>query len=144
MKKVIFAAGLTAVLLITSACGDKAASDDGPETVPVEWVNAHIQKDQGTMVELLDKEQSALDPEDEADNDLKVENYQLTEWKADNDRYFYEIKYEHPEENRMKTDRMEVVQTNDGWKRAKYGDISDFDELVSSLEPKVLEELHNQ
>lgn len=144
MKKVIFAAGLTAVLLITSACGDKAANGNGPETVPVEWVNAHIQKDQGTMVELLDKEQSALDPEDEADNDLKVENYQLTEWKADNDRYFYEIKYEHPEENRMKTDRMEVVQTNDGWKRAKYGDISDFDELVSSLEPKVLEELHNQ
>ena len=142
MKKVIFAAGLTAVLLITSGCDDKAATEDGPETVPVEWVIAEVQKDQATMLDLLDEKSKALDPEDEADNDLTIENYKLTEWKADDDRYFYEIVYEHPEKSRMVTERMEVIQVEDGWKRTTYSDLSNFDTFVADLQPEVLKEMY--
>lgn len=144
MKKWIVAAGLTTTIFVTAACGSEKVNGQGPSNIPVEWVNAHIQKDQGKMAELLEKEQSLIDPEDKADNDSQVENYKLTEWKVDDDRYFYEIVYEHPEEGRLKTDKMEVIQTDDGWKRSKYGEINDFDQLVANIEPKVLKELHNQ
>lgn len=144
MKKWIVAAGLTTTIFVTAACGSEKVNGQGPSNIPVEWVNAHIQKDQGKMAELLEKEQSLIDPEDKADNDSQVENYKLTEWKVDDDRYFYEIVYEHPEEGRLKTVKMEVIQTYDGWKRSKYGEINDFDQLVANIEPKVLKELHNQ
>lgn len=142
MRKTWLAVGLTAVIIVAAACGNNEINGQGSSDIPVEWVNAHIQKNQGKMVELLQKEQTALDPEDEPDNSLVVENYRLTEWKANDERYFYEIVYEHPEEKSTKTDRMEIVKTDSGWKRTQYGDVYNFDELVADLEPKILKELH--
>ena len=39
---------------------------------------------------------------------------------------------------------MEVVKTDSGWKRTKYGDLYNFDNLVEGLEPKVIRELHEE
>ena len=52
--------------------------------------------------------------------------------------------YHHPTENKLKTEQMEVVKTESGWKRTKYGDIYNFDNLVEDLEPKVIRELHEE
>lgn len=144
MKKSLLAAGLTVVLIVAASCGNNENDGKGPSDIPVEWVNAHIQKDQGKMVKLLDKEETALDPKDKADNDLVVENYKLTEWKASDDRFFYEVVYEHPDKKGVKTDRMEVIKTDSGWKRAEYGEVYNFDKLVADLEPKILKELHEE
>ena len=32
-------------------------------------------------------------------------------------------------ENKLKTEQMEVVKTDSGWKRTKYGNLSNFDNL---------------
>ena len=39
---------------------------------------------------------------------------------------------------------MEVVKTESGWKRTKYGDLNNFDSLVEDIEPKVIRELHEE
>ena len=57
---------------------------------------------------------------------------------------FYEIIYQHPSENSVKTELMEVIKTDSGWKRTKYGDLSNFDYLIAGLEPKVIRELHEE
>ncbi|MCA1041996.1 hypothetical protein LCM00_21080 [Bacillus infantis] len=144
MRKAWLPVVLSIVFIVAAACSNNETKGKGSSDIPVEWVNAHIQKDQGKMVQLLQKEQTALDPEDEPDNSVVVENYRLTEWKANDERYFYEIVYEHPEEKSTKTERMEIVKTDNGWKRTQYGDVYNFDELVADLEPKVLRELHEQ
>ena len=142
MRKTLMAVGLLAVIIVAVACGSNEISGKTSADIPVEWVNAHIQKDQGKMVELLEKKETALDPEDKPDNDLIVENYKLTEWKANDNRYFYEVEYEHPNDKGIKIERMEVIKTDNGWKRTEYGSVYNFDELVKNLEPKVLKELH--
>ena len=47
-------------------------------------------------------------------------------------------------ENSVKTELMEVIKTDSGWKRTKYGDLSNFDNLIAGLEPKVIRELHEE
>ncbi|WP_061810454.1 hypothetical protein [Rossellomorea vietnamensis] len=141
MKRRLLIVVFLAMVLIAAACGNK--DSEGPSNLPVEWVNAHIQKDQGKMAELLDQEETALDPEDKADNNLEVKNYKLTEWKASDKRYFYEVVYEHPKKKGLKTEEMEVIKTKDGWKRTEYGSVYNFKQLVADLEPEVLKELHD-
>ena len=36
----------------------------------------------------------------------------------------------------MKTEQMEVIKTDSGWKRTKYGDITNFDNLIEGLRAK--------
>lgn len=142
MKKVLLSAGLAAVLIVATACGNNEAKGNGPSDIPVEWVNAEIQKNQSKMLELLEEKSQALDPKDKADNNLVIKNYKLTEWKATDNRYFYEVVYEHPEKGGMVTERMEVIKTDDGWKRTSYSDLANFESFISDLEPKVLKELY--
>ncbi|AUS14699.1 hypothetical protein D9C10_22605 (plasmid) [Bacillus subtilis subsp. subtilis] len=144
MKKSILILAFSLLSIVAAACGNNEVNGQGSADIPVEWVNAHIQKDQSKMLSLLDKKESALDPEDKADNKKTIENYKLTEWKASDDRYFYEIVYENPtKNNNLETEQMEVVKTDSGWKRTEYGEVYNFDKHVEDLEPKVLKELHN-
>jgi hypothetical protein len=139
MKKPLVAA-VFLFILIAAACGNK--DSEGSSNIPVAWVNAEIQKNQSQMLELLDEKSKVLDSEDKADNDLVVKNYKLTEWKASDERYFYEVVYEHPEKGGIVTERMEVIKTSDGWKRTTYSDLSNFETFTKDLEPEVLKELH--
>ena len=36
----------------------------------------------------------------------------------------------------MKTELMEVIKTDSGWKRTKYGDLRNFDELIAGFGAK--------
>lgn len=145
MKKWIRNMSMLFLVMIAVACGNDEIDGKGPDTIPIEWANAHVQKDQSTMVKLLDKENDILDADDGPDNDETIQNYKLTKWKVDDNQYFYEITYEYPsKKNKLKTDKMEVIQTDSGWKRAKYGDIRNFDKLVEDLEPDVIRELHDE
>ncbi|MDT0163595.1 hypothetical protein [Bacillus sp. AG4(2022)] len=139
MRKAWLPVVLSIVFIVAAACGNNG---QGPSDIPVEWVNAEVQKDQSKMLKLLNEKSKALDPEDKADNDLVIETYKLTEWKANDDRYFYEVIYEHPEKGRMVTERMEVINTDSGWKRTSYSDLRNFETLIGDLEPEVLKELH--
>lgn len=143
MKKSILIIALLLISIVTAACGNNEINGQGPADIPVEWVNAHIQKDQSKMLSLLDKKETALDSEDKADNKETIQNYKLTEWKASDDRYFYEIVYENPtKNNKLETEQMEVIKTESGWKRTEYGEVYNFDKHVTDLKPKVLKELH--
>lgn len=140
MKWISLSAGFAAVLMVAAACSvDHGAHDNEPSDIPVAWVNAEIQKAESTLLELLDEEPEALDPKDGADNHLVIENYRLIEWKASEDRYFYEVYYEHPEKGGKETEKMEVIQTEDGWKRASYSEPANFNAVVGELNnPEVL------
>ncbi|MEK4925012.1 hypothetical protein MKX78_24295 [Cytobacillus sp. FSL R5-0569] len=144
MKKWLVAAGLTTTIFVTAACGNEEVNGQGPSDVAIQWVNAEIQNNQHKMLELLDEKSIALDKEIKGDNESEAENYKLTEWKASDNRYFYEMIYENPEDKKMVTERMEIIKTDDGWKRTSYSDLRNFDTHIADIEPKILKELHNQ
>ena len=54
---------------------------------------------------------------------------------------FMKLIYRSHSENSVKTEIMEVVKTESGWKRTKYGNLNNFESLVAGLEPKVIREL---
>ncbi|OXT15219.1 hypothetical protein B9K06_22170 [Bacillus sp. OG2] len=139
MRKAWLPVVLSIVFIVAAACSNNS---QGPSNIPIEWINAEVQKDQSKMLQLLNEKSKALDPEDKADNELVIENYKLTEWKGNKDRYFYEVIYEHPEKESMVTERMEVINTDSGWKRTSYSDLRNFETLIVDLEPEVLKELH--
>ena len=134
------------LFVIVSACGNKEVDGDGkrPADIPVEWANAEVQKDQATRAKLLIENDGTMSLDKGPQNDNTIDDYKLTEWKIDKDRYYYEITYSHPTENKLKTEQMEVVRTESGWKRTKYGDLYNFDRLVEDLELEVIRELHKE
>lgn len=136
--------GLT-LLLATAGCGSNEVNGKGPDDIPVDWVNAKIQNDQKMMLDLLDQKTEALDPEAEKYSDEKIKQYRLTEWKASNERYFYEIEYKNPTNNeKVETEKLEVIKSEEGWKRTKYSNLQNFDKLVQDIKPEVLRELHDE
>ncbi|MEC2054215.1 hypothetical protein I6J18_00295 (plasmid) [Peribacillus psychrosaccharolyticus] len=145
MKKLLYIFSISFLVLITAACGKNEVDESGPADIPIKWVNAQIQNDQSKMVELLDKKTTALDQNQNAERKDTIKKYTLTEWKATNENYFYKIEFQDPtDKEKLRTDKMEVIKTESGWKRTKYGNIVDFDRLVEDLKPKVLRELHDE
>ncbi|WP_221568646.1 hypothetical protein [Alkalihalobacillus sp. TS-13] len=122
--------------IVTVACVPQEPDKD-PAQVPVAWINAEVQNDEGTMYALLAKKSIALDPKDDADFEWSVETYHLTEWKVNEGRFFYEIIYIDPN-NEFIVEQMEVIQTKKGWKRTKYTDLNNFEFYIAHLEPVVL------
>lgn len=110
------------LLIIAAACGNNEVDGKGPADVPVKWANAEVQKDQATRAKLLAENDGIMSPDKGPENDKTIEKYKLTEWKVNDDDYFYEITYLHPIKNELKTERMEVIKTDSGWKRTEYGD----------------------
>ncbi|MFI9225267.1 hypothetical protein ACIGQ5_22515 [Peribacillus frigoritolerans] len=145
MKKMILVMSFSFLLIVAAACGSNEIDGKGPADIPVEWANADTQRDQAKLLSLLDEKETALDSDDKADNQNTVKNYKLVEWKVSDDNYLYEITYENPiKENTLKTEQMEVIKTDSGWKRTEYGDVKGFDQLVADLKPKVLREMHDE
>ena len=145
MRKFFSIISVSFLLIIAAACGNNEVNEKGPADIPVEWANADTQRDQSKLLSLLDEKETALDANDKADNKKTVQQYKLVEWKVNDEHYFYEITYENPiKKDRLKTEKMEVIKTDSGWKRKEYGDIYDFDKRVEGLEPKVLRELHDE
>jgi hypothetical protein len=144
MKRMLSIAIFALFLSITVACGNKEGKETGSSAIPVKWANAEVQMDQSKLLDLLDKKETALDPEDKPDSKEKIKNYKLTEWRANKDRYFYEIVFENPIKKDIKTEKMEVIKTKKGWKKTEYGNVYNFDEFVEDLKPKVLKELHDE
>jgi len=130
-------------LCMLVACGSNKVDGKGPSEIPVEWVNAEVQRNGSKMLDLLDEKTNALDSDQKAESNTVIENYKLTEWKASEDRYFYEVIYENPQKSGATTEQMEVVKTDEGWKRTSYSDLRNFDTLTQDLEPNVLKEMHD-
>lgn len=145
MKKLLYIFSISILVLIVAACGNNEGDETGPADIPIKWANADTQRDQSKLLSLLDEKETALDANDKADNKKNVKDYKLVEWKVNEDNYFYEITYENPiKKNRLKTEKMEVIKTENGWKRTEFGDIYDFEKKVEDLKPVVLRELHNE
>lgn len=145
MRKLFSIMNVSFLLIIAAACGSNEVNGNESANIPVEWANADVQKDQSKKLDLLEKKETLLDPEDKPDNKNTIKNYKLTQWKVNEDNYYYEITYENPtQNNKLKTEKMEVIRTDSGWKRTKYGDIYNFDKLVEDLKPEVLRELHDE
>ena len=145
MKKLLYIFSLSFIVLIVAACGKNEVDESGPADIPIKWANADTQRDESKLLSLLDIKETALDANDKADNKKNVKDYKLVEWKVNEDNYYYEITYENPiKENRLKTEKMEVIKTENGWKRTEFGDIYDFEKKVEDLKPVVLRELHDE
>jgi hypothetical protein len=147
MRKLFSMMSISLFLIIAAACGSNEANKidgKGPADIPVKWANAEVQKDQATRANLLAENDGIMSSDKGPENDKTIEKYKLTEWKASDDHYFYEITYQHPIQGKLKTERMEVIKTDSGWKRTEYGDIYNFEKFVEDLEPKVLRELHDK
>ena len=147
MRKFLFMMSVSLLLLIAVACGSKeevTGNGEGPADIPVQWANAEVQKDQATRAKLLAENDGIMSPDKGPENDKTIEQYKLTEWKASDNHYFYEITYQHPIQDKLKVERMEIIKTDSGWKRTEYGDIYNFEKLVEDLDPKVLRELYDK
>lgn len=147
MRKFLLMMSVSLLLLIAVACGSKeevTGNGEGPADIPVEWANAMIQKDQAKRLELLEDKTDALDSEVGPQNQEKLEQYRLTEWKANDEQYFYKIEFHDPVKDKMKTETMEIIKTDSGWKRTKFLNLNNFDSIVQDLESKVIRELHEK
>lgn len=145
MKKSFLIITFSILLIVAASCSNKEVSEKGPSYIPVDWVNAQIQNDQAKMLDLLDEKTTALSANEKARNKETIEVYRLTEWKVNDNHYFYMIEYQDPTlNNRLKTEKLEVIKTDSGWKRTKYGNLVDFDKLVRGLKPEVLKELFDE
>ena len=84
MRKILFIMSFMFLFVFVAACGNQKVDGDGkvPADIPVEWVNAEIQKNQSKRLELLDEKSKALDPEEGPQNKDTIKEYKLTEWKA--------------------------------------------------------------
>ncbi|MDR0140144.1 hypothetical protein RFW18_20485 [Metabacillus idriensis] len=144
MKKLFLILSISFLLVVAAACGNNEVNGKGPEDIPVEWAQAMIQRDESTRAELLIKNDGVMSPDKGPQNKQKLESYELTEWKANDDKYFYRIKFIDPEADEGRTETMEIVKTDKGWKRTKFDNLSNFETLVESLDEKVLKELHDE
>jgi hypothetical protein len=147
MRKLFSMMSISLFLIIAAACGSNEVhkvDGKGPADIPVEWANAMIQKDQAKRLELLEDKTDALDPEVGPQNQEKLEQYRLTEWKANDEKYFYKIEFYDPVKDEMKTETMEIIKTDSGWKRTKFLNLNNFDSIVQDLESKVIKELHEK
>ncbi|OHR66389.1 hypothetical protein HMPREF3291_01685 [Bacillus sp. HMSC76G11] len=144
MKKLFLIMSISLLLVVAAACGSNEVNGKGPEDIPVEWAKAMIQRDESTRAELLIKNDGVMSPDKGPQNKQKLESYELTEWKANDDKYFYRIKFIDPEADEGRTETMEIVKTDKGWKRTKFDNLSNFETLVESLDKKVLKELHDE
>lgn len=147
MRRLLLMMSVSLLLLIATACGSKEevnGNGEGPADIPIQWVNAMIQRDDATRVKLLLDSTKALDPEKGPENEMTVKDYQLTEWKASDEKYFYEIKFIDPVSEDGRTEQMEIVKTDSGWKRTKFLNLTNFDSIVQGLDPKVIKEIHEE
>lgn len=152
MKRIGLFLVLLLFSLITTACGSgsvsvgETANGLKPSDIPVKYIQTDIQNDGDGMNELLAKKTkfypNAMPPK----NNLQLQNYQLTEWKFDDDTYYYLIEYIDPQDNLLHKEDFRVIKTKDGWKKDSYGDTPNFEEIVSKLEKnkKVLRELNEK
>ncbi|ALA55252.1 hypothetical protein CAY60_020805 [Shouchella clausii] len=147
MRKV--ALSLMIILLAAAGCGSEGSKEINgkkAEDIPVEWAIAMIQRDDAKRLDLLVQSTEALDPEKGPQNEEELDSYQLTEWKASEDKFFYEIKFVDPvaESTPSRQERMEVVSTEDGWKRTQFGNLKNFETLVEDIESRTIKELHEE
>jgi hypothetical protein len=146
MKKLISILSISFLLLITAACSNNKVNGNGqgPADVPVKWADAMIQRDEATRAKLLVKNDGIMSPNKGPQNKRKLGSYELTEWKASDDKYFYKIKFIDPEANEGRTETMEVIKTDSGWKRTQFDNLSNFETHVGSINGKVLKEIHEK
>ncbi|MBM7554552.1 hypothetical protein [Thalassobacillus pellis] len=124
--------------VFTVACGlYQHPYSEEAATVPVAWVTAEEQEDEGKMWTLLAKKSRVLDPKDGADRHWTLDDYRLIAWKASDVRYFYRITYSNPRGVPV-TEEMAVIQTNQGWKRTTYADLTNFSFHIRHLAPVVI------
>ncbi|WP_134704942.1 hypothetical protein [Ammoniphilus sp. YIM 78166] len=150
MKRIGLLIMLFIMSLVTVACGGDNVSEGEtvnglkPSDIPVKYTQDVIQNDGDGMNNLLAKKTkfypNAMPPK----NNIELQNYQLTEWKFDDDTYYYLIEYIDPRDNLVHKEDFRVIRTQDGWKKDSYGDTPSFEEIVSKLEKnkKVLRELN--
>ena len=146
MRKALLIMSILFLFVIAAACGNKEVDGDGggPADIPVQWATAMIQRDEATRATLLVENNGVMSSDKGSENNKKLGSFELTEWKASDDKYFFEINFVDPISNQGRSERMEVVKTEDGWKRTKYGNLTNFESLVGGLEGKVLKELHQE
>ncbi|WP_374720621.1 hypothetical protein [Peribacillus tepidiphilus] len=136
--------GISFLLIVAAACGSDEANGKGPAEVPVKWANAMIQRDEASRAKLLVKNDGIMSPDKGPQNKQKLGSYELTEWKANDDKYFYKIKFIDPEADEGRTETMEVIKTDSGWKRTQFDNLSNFETLIGSLDGKLLKEMHEE
>ncbi|MBM7554570.1 hypothetical protein [Thalassobacillus pellis] len=132
---------IVTVFLVLVGCQDNG-NKDAPTKVAIAWVHAEVQQDEAKMWELLAEKSKVLDREDEADHTFSIDHMGITAWQAGAERYFYEVSYEHPETNEVIIEQMEIIRTQEGWKRTEYADVKDFESRVKDLQPEVLKEMY--
>lgn len=144
MKKFSLVMSFLFLLIIAAACGSNEINGKGPDDIPVEWAKAMIQRDEATRASLLLENDGIMSPDKGPQNKEKLGIYELTEWKANDDKYFYKIKFIDPVADEGRTETMEIIKTDSGWKRTQFDNLSDFDVLIGGLDGKVLKEMHNE
>lgn len=144
MKKLLYIFSISILVLIAAACGKNEVNGKGPSDVPIEWSKAMIQRDEATRAKLLLKNDGVMSQDKGPQNKQKLGNYELTEWKASDEKYFYKIKFIDPEVDEGRTETMEVIKTDSGWKRTQFDNLSNFKTLIGSLNAKVLKEMHEE
>lgn len=134
----------TLVFIVTmfflAACGDQEAEER--RVVPIQFAEAKVQRDHSTLLNLIIEPNELLQGDQEAENDYTINNYELIEWKYEDDIYFYEMTYYDERRQQSTSEKMEIQRTDEGWKKTIYGDSRKFDEVVPTLgEGEVLREM---
>lgn len=133
------AASTLGLLLLNGGCAD-STQGQGAEIngkTPVEAVKtyqkAYIQKDGATLQEISTKKEGKLmahfiDPRQGPMNKKTLpEDYQLVEYEANEETYYYKDKDEH-------TDFFKVIKTDEGWKvETLFAD--EFQSATEGLDP---------
>ncbi|MGN7170614.1 hypothetical protein ACTHSJ_32605 [Paenibacillus cellulositrophicus] len=155
MKRFVTLLMIAVFSLVVSACGGGGDQPEkingvGPADIPLKFVNARVMGDKKSMAELIAEDISYLSwdlSQPPKHPEYKVTNYELTQWKFDDDTYYYLMQFINPaRENILDREDFKIIKTKEGWKRESYDDTKNFDAIVSKLakSKKVLKELNEK
>lgn len=135
---------LSLALTITGCSSGKAM--DKSRLVALEWAEAELQWDGNQRMELLtpqakEKYKHSQHTHGEAVSpEKKISDYELTEWKIDDDTYIYKIVY--PDGMEFDTTWTKLERTETGWGVPTITFSSfDADKYIKGIEPTVIKEL---
>lgn len=152
MKRLVFLLGITLILLLTG-CSPEVINGLSPRDIPVKSLEYKMSGNGEEYCKLiipehLESADDLYDCSSKPTGNWKLgSEYRLTEFKANEDTYYYLLEYQGESNVVGPRDRKEyykIVRTEDGWKHYLFFGYSDFEYETQGLEPKVVKEVHDR
>lgn len=155
MKRLLTLLVLAAITILVIACSGRSDEPEkingvGPADIPVKYVDAQLKQDYKALTDLIAADMDFMNWDLNSPPkhpEYEVTSYSLTQWKLDENTYYYLMEYLNPAKaDQLDSENFKIEKTDEGWKKDSYGETPGFEEIVSRLEETktVLKELSSE